>query len=123
MRSAYWKGLIFVIMIAVLVICDTPRAPAEGRYLTLAGPAGFFFMLDRMTGGFRVCPVLGGAVGPGGCSQGLNPVVATNTGDPTRFAMHYTPKYDAVIVTDTHTGNSWTCDFTNACQPVPLSWQ
>jgi len=50
MRSAYWKGLIFVIMIAVLVICDTPRAPAEGRYLTLAGPAGFFFMLDRMTG-------------------------------------------------------------------------
>src|SRR5512140_2471310 len=71
MRSAYWKGLIFVIMIAVLVICDTPRAPAEGRYLTLAGPAGFFFMLDRMTGGFRVCPVLGGAVGPGGCCQGL----------------------------------------------------
>ena len=23
------------------------------------------------------------------------------------------------MVTDTQTGNSWTCDFTNSCQPVP----
>jgi hypothetical protein len=93
MRSQNWKGLILVMLIVVVLgICDSVRPHAEGRYLTLAGPSGFFFMLDRMTGGFRVCPVLGGVVGPGGCSQGLDPMVATNTGDPTRFAMHYTPR-------------------------------
>jgi hypothetical protein len=93
MRSQNWKGLILVMLIVVVLgICDSVRPHAEGRYLTPAGPSGFFFMLDRMTGGFRVCAVLGGVVGPGGCSQGLDPMVATNTGDPTRFAMHYTPR-------------------------------
>ena len=123
MRPEHWRQLVFVMLIAFAGICEKSVARAEGRYLTLSGPDGFFFMLDRMTGGFRVCPVLGGLVGPGGCSQGLGPIVLTTDGDPTRFAMHYTPKHDAVVVTDTQTGKSWTCDFTNGCAQVPLSWQ
>ena len=51
MRPEHWRQLVFVMLIAFAGICEKSVARAEGRYLTLSGPDGFFFMLDRMTGG------------------------------------------------------------------------
>ena len=123
MRTNGWIKAFLGPLTGFCLICETFQAHAEGRYLALAGPDGFFFMLDRMSGGFKVCPVLGGQIGPGGCSQGLNPVVTSTNGDVTRFAMHYSPKGDTVVVTDTETGISWSCDFANGCQQLALKWQ